>query len=115
MIFFALFILWDSGKAAWEDRQMWSPLFQVMRDLGKELLVTDSIVYADDRSLMDLSEASAQEDTTYIHIAGPPLGLVLNLLKCVIRRVVAISSYTSGTAKRASLTRVLPPPPSRAG
>ena len=85
-------------------------MFQVMRDLQKELLVTDSIVYADDRNLMNLSEASAQVDITYIHSTGSPLGLVLNLLKCVIRRVVAISAYTNGGAKRPSLSRILPPP-----
>ena len=85
-------------------------MFQVMRDVEKELLVTDSIVYADDRNLLNLSETSAQADITYIHSTGQPLCLVLNLLKCVIRRVVAVSSYTRGTAKRASLTRVLPPP-----
>ena len=50
-----------------------------MRDVEKELLATDSIVYADDCNLVDLSEASAKEETTSFHTTGPPPGLSLEL------------------------------------
>ena len=63
----------------WESMQEWSPEVMVMRELEKGLLVTDEIVYADDRSLANLSETSAQVDMNYIHSTGPPRGLVSEL------------------------------------
>lgn len=51
VLFLALSIFWDAGKRAWEERQEWSPMFMVMRDVERTLLVTDSIVYADDKNL----------------------------------------------------------------
>ena len=72
VIFLALSIWWESGGLAWEEMQEWSPLFMAMGILHKELLATDSIVYADDKNLSSVFAASAESDITYTHSTGTP-------------------------------------------
>ena len=110
MLFLALAIWWEHGKAAWIEKHPNNLDFDEKSNIESELLPTKDITYADDKNLFNLYESTAQREVHYVHETGPFLGLILNRLKCVVRRILANSAYTDGTAKRTHLHRVLPPP-----
>lgn len=101
---------WEAGKAAWEALHPASPEVEAFRRLEAILIPLKDVTYADDKNQFHLSEATAQRDADYIHQVGPPVGLVLNIAKCIARRILADNAFTRGESSFPSLNCKLGPP-----
>ena len=93
MIFLALSIWWDQGKHEWELNNPCCAELSRLRVLQRVLLPVEEVVYEDDKNGLNLADTSAQRHIDYTAESGPALGLVLNLAKCVVRRIIAISAF----------------------
>ena len=110
VLFLALSLWWEAGRAGWDKLNPPTVRETLIAQVEKSYLPLRNITYADDTNLLSLSELTATREVSLIHSVGPRLGLVLNLLKCVVRRILADSAYFRGTATRSTLHRVLSEP-----
>ena len=79
----------ESGEKDWMTSIPENAELDKNLELEALLLPTRDITYADDKNLFNLAENTAQLEVNYIHETGPLLGLILNRLKCVARRIIA--------------------------